>query len=246
MPNEAVHRIGGKQRPPPGDLVVKHMKKIITIIFLFLFPLSAYSLSDREAFELLSQKSKEIKKFPFHVYIIYRYADFQGAPLPISSYGFFAPAYKDLMDTEQPDEIFATYQFSQGKRWRCFLLRVPGMYAVEAIDIWVFDTERSTWWQKPFRIAESWGDAGYSIDVQSWIEHVNKDSWLDIIVRTLERDIDLEIPEAPETIKKKDAIFIWDKDHFRDASPEYLPKMKLDQYLFKEHGYQDLGPGINN
>jgi hypothetical protein len=178
----------------------------------------------------------EIKEFPFHVYVMPDYAGFQGIPLPISSYAFFLSAYEVFRGDEQPGELFATFHFSQGARWKCFLLRVPGMYAIEAIDIWVFDTETSKW-QKPMKIAESWGDAGYSIRIQAWIDDVNKDGHYDIVVRTLETDIDLEDPKTPTTSKRNDAIFIWDKDHFKDVSREYLPKIKLKKYQFKEYRY---------
>jgi hypothetical protein len=213
------------------------MKRVITILFICLLPFSAYCLSNRDAYELLSLKSKEIKQFPFHVYIAYDYGEFKGVSLPISMYDFFQPYYEEL-SFKQTDEIFATYQFPQGTRWECFLLRHPNVYASNGISIWVFDREQN-YWQEPIKIAEWWGDAGYSIDVQAWVEDLNRDGWFDIVIRTLEKDINLEDPETTtrETIKKKDSIFVWDKDHFKDESREYLPKMKLDQYRFKEHEY---------
>jgi hypothetical protein len=107
------------------------------------------------------------------------------------------------------------------------------MYDSNAISVWIFDKERNVW-QEPMKIAEWWGDAGYSINVQAWVEDVNKDGTLDIIQRTIETNIDLEQPEVPTTTKRKDAVFLWDKDHFRDASREYLPKIKLDKYPLNE------------
>jgi len=195
-------------------------------------------LTDREVFELLSQNSLEIKQFPFQVYITPDYGEFKGVSLPVAAYDYFLPYYKEL-SFKQPDEIFATYKFFQGKRWRCFLLRVPNMYDSNGISLWVFDKEKNSW-QEPIKIAEWWGDAGYSMDVQAWIEDLNKDGWFDIVVRTLETDINLEDPQTPTptTTKKKDTIFIWDKDHFKDASREYLRKMKLHQYRFKEREYK--------
>jgi len=212
---------------------------VIASVISCLLPSTGFPLTNREAYELLIERSIEIKEFPFHVYVMPDYAGFQGVPLPVSSYSFFAPSYEVLKDSNLPGEVFATYHFSQGTRWRCFLLRVPGMYAVEAIDIWIFDTSENKW-QKPMKIAEWWGDAGYSIDVQAWIEDLNKDGWFDIVVRTLETDINWEDPQTPTptNIKKKDTIFIWNKNHFEDASREYLPKIKLDRYRFKKYEYQ--------
>jgi len=102
--------------------VVRHrdMKKIAAIIILCFLPFGAYALTDQEVLDLLSQSSKEIEKFPFHVYVAPGYGGFHGTALPISSYGFFEPFYEELK-YEQPDEIFSTYQFSQGHRWKCFL-----------------------------------------------------------------------------------------------------------------------------
>jgi hypothetical protein len=140
--------------------LIRRLTEAGCLIVLCLLPLSAYCLSDRGAFELLAQKSKRIEKFPFHVYVMPDYTDFEGVSLPVSSYGFFAATYEDLKNTRQPGEIFAIYQFSQGSRWRLFLLRVPGMYAINAIDLWAYDTQENKW-QKPLRIAQSWGDAGY-------------------------------------------------------------------------------------
>lgn len=207
---------------------------LLAAIVALLLPSVGFSLTDGEVFDLLIQRSLEIKKFPFHVYVMPDYAGFQGVPLPVSSYAFFAPIYEVLKSTERPGEIFATFHFSQGTRWKCFLLRVPGMYAIERIDMWVFDTESSKW-QEPIKLAESWGDAGYSISLQAWIENVNKDSLHDIVVKTLETDIDLD---APHPIKRKDTIYVWDKDHFKDGSSEYLRKMKLEKYQFKEYRYE--------
>jgi len=109
------------------------------------------------------------------------------------------------------------------------------MYAIEAIDIWIFDTDKNTW-AKPMKIAEWWGDAGYSIDIQAWIEDVNKDGWLDIVRRTLEENIDLEDPKLPTTTKIQNNVFVWDKDHFKDMSAQYSPKLKLKKYRFNKEG----------
>ncbi len=211
------------------------MKKILIIMILCFLPSWAYSLTDRETFDLLSQRSKEIKKFPFHVYIAPDHTGFKGTALPISTYSFFESVYEVLRDTKQPGEIFATYHFWQGARWKCFLLRVPGLYAIDAIDLWVFDTEQNKW-QKPLRIADWWGDAGYSVDVQAWIEDLNKDGWLDIVRRTLEADIDLENPKHAPSVKIKDTVFIWEKKHFEDATQEYLPRINLKKYKVNEEG----------
>jgi len=199
-----------------------------------LMPSVGGCLTDPEVFDLLSKNSLEIKQFPFHVYIASDYGEFKGVSLPVSAYDYFLPYYEELR-FKQPGEIFATFQFSQGTRWRCFLLRVPGMYAIEAIDIWIFDTEQNTW-QKPMKIAERWGDAGYSIDVQAWIEDVNKDGWFDIVRRTLEKNIDLEDPRLPTTTRTQNNVFVWDKDHFEDVSREYSPQLKFKNYRFNEEG----------
>lgn len=183
-------------------IVVRHMKIISTLIFLFILPCAAYSITDMEALELLTRESKEIKSFPFHVYSIYvrpSYVDFEGVPLPISTYSFFASAYPGLNNTEQQREIFATYQFTQGNQWRCFLLRVPGMYDIHAIDLWIFNINDGTW-QKPLEIADGWGDDGYSIDIQTWIEDIDMDGYLDIVRRTLETDTDWKDPKFAKTI----------------------------------------------
>ena len=193
-------------------------------------------MTDREAFDLLSRESKEIRSFPFHVYIVYFariYVDFEGVSLPVDSYGFFASAYKDLQNADQPGELFATYRFSQGDRWKCFLLRVPGMYATEAIDLWVFDTTKDTW-QKPLRIADAYGDAGYSIVVQAWIEDLDNDGYLDIVRRTIETNTDLESTNSPTTEGKTEAVFLWKQDQFKDFTKEYLPMINLNKYRFKD------------
>jgi|OpeIllAssembly_1097287.scaffolds.fasta_scaffold438177_3 hypothetical protein len=113
------------------------MTTFIATIILCLLPFSTYALTDKEVFELLSKESKQVTNDPFHVYISRDYDDFEGSPLPISAYSFFASEYTDLKDAKEPGEIFATYQFTQGSRWKCFLLRVPGMYAIDDIDIWI-------------------------------------------------------------------------------------------------------------
>jgi hypothetical protein len=109
------------------------------------------------------------------------------------------------------------------------------MYDSNAISLWVFDKEKNNW-QEPIKIAEWWGDAGYSIDVQAWIEDLNKDGWFDIVRRTLETDICLEDPKVPTTIKREDSVFVWVQHHFKDTSREFLPKMRLEKHRFNEEG----------
>ena len=39
------------------------------------------------------------------------------------------------------------------------------------------------------KIAEAWGDAGDAIDVQGWIEDINKDGRFDVVRRTMKIDM---------------------------------------------------------
>ena len=215
------------------------MKTLFAFIMIcLLLPCAGYGLSDREAFELLMNTSIQAKP-PIHVYVApdYNkdnrpdYGAVQGTSLPVSSYQFFGTAYEELKTFDQPGEIYAVSHFSLGSRWLCFLLRVPGMYAPEAIDIWVFDTEKNKW-LKPLRIAEWWGDAGYEIDTQAWIRDVNKDGLYDIVRRTIETDTDLEDPKSPQTKKRHDDVLLWDKGRWRKASPESLTKIGGSKYKF--------------
>ena len=197
-----------------------------------------WCVSDVEIFELLSGKSKEVTGFPFHVFVAPDHAGFEGTALPVSSYGFFQPFYGEL-EYAQPDEIFATYQFPQGRRWKCFLLRVPSKYESDAIDLWIFDRKRGTW-QKPIRMAERWGDAGYSKDTQAWIEDLSRDGRPDIIVRTVEKDVDLENPKASAVIKTKNTVFIWEKGRFIEKTRKYWPRIDLSKYTLNEKARSSL------
>jgi hypothetical protein len=213
------------------------MKKLIALIILILIPVSGYCLTDKEVFDLLKEKSKQVGTFLVHVYTTPDFSKvppdrgpFSGTALPITSYGFFASAYPELRESDQPDEILATYEFSQGSRWRCFLLRAPGVYAVDAVDLWVFDTVTNKW-QKPLRVADSWGDAGEEFDIQSWIGDINNDGKRDIVRRTLRTYQDPADPASKvKIVERKTSAFIWDKDHFRDDSRRYLPKLDLKRY----------------
>lgn len=89
----------------------------------------------------------------------------------------------------------------------------------------------------PIKIAEEWGDEGYTINVQAWIEDINKDGRLDIVIRSLEKDMDLTDPQNPTTIKEKNTVLIWAEDHFKDATGEFLPKLNLNEYQFKEETF---------
>jgi hypothetical protein len=213
------------------------MKKllIILIVLIYLLPSTGECLSHLEVFTILSKHSSEINSFPFHVYIEpENYTGFKGIALPITAYEYFQPFYSDL-SFKQPNEIFATYKFSQGTRWECFLLRVPNMYTSNGISLWIFDKENNIW-QKPFKIAESWGDAGYSIEVEAWIEDINNDGWLDVVLRTIEISTaaDWVPPDFEETTKTLDRILIWEKNHLEDLSIKYLPKIDLNKYQFFE------------
>ena len=144
-----------------------------------------------------------------------------------------------MKNAEFPGEIFAIFQFSQGTCWRCFLLRVPGMYSSDQIDLWMFDTEKKQW-MAPMKIAEAWGDAGDAIDVQGWIEDINKDGRFDVVRRTMKIDMHI-YDDKPHTTKKiTNEVFTWDKDHFKDASKEYSSRLKFNKYIFKENNASSI------
>ena len=215
------------------------------ILISFLFPVTVNALTDLEIYKLLAEKSEEIKAFPFHVYIPItkdhppQYGIFQGKELPISTYSFFAQiSYYNLKDSQEPGELFATYKFSQGNHWKSFLLRVPGMYGAAQIDLWVFDTKNEKW-LKPHQLAEFWGDAGYSIDVQTWIDDLNKDGVLALVSRTLETDVNLDDPNNPEEIKRTEHVYIWEKDRFKDETKKYLPKLDLEKYKLYKFNFNE-------
>ncbi len=196
-------------------------------------------MSDQEVFNLLSKNSIKAE-IPIHVYIKsvkiekdWDYSPFNGTPLPVSSYSYFKKYYEQLENAEQQGELFAVYQFSQGTRWHCFLLRVPGMYSIDQIDLWVYDKE-NTLWLPPFKVAEEWGDAGEAIDIQGWIEDINRDGSFDIVRRTLETDMHLYDAKPRTTGKYKNEVFLWEKDRFKDASSEYVNKIKFKKYRFKK------------
>jgi hypothetical protein len=217
------------------------------VIFLIsLLPVTGHALSDREVYDLLSNQSEEIKKFPFNVYISRsedhpNYGVFEGRELPVPSYAFFAriPHY-NLKDRKEAGEIYATFKFSQSDQWKCFLLRVPGMYAIEQIDLWVFDTKNNMWLE-PLMIAESWGDAGEAIDVQGWIVGLSKDGQFHVVRRKMEIDLHIydRTPHATRKITKSE-VFIWDKDHFKDASKEYSNKLDFKKYQFKKNKINNI------
>jgi hypothetical protein len=101
---------------------------------------------------------------------------------------------------------------------------------VSAIDLWVFDTLEGKW-QKPLRIADSWGDAGELFDIQSWIGDIDNDGMPDIVCRTLRTYWDT-------IIERKNSVFIWKKDQFRDESRKYLSKIDLARYRFVNRDIQ--------
>jgi hypothetical protein len=208
-------------------------------MIILLFPLQGFCMSDQEAFNLLMQNSTNVK-MPIHVYVApmnenkeWDYGPFQGIPLPFASYSYFKKYYGQLENAERPEELFATYQFSQGNRWHFFLLRVPGMYSIDQIDLWIYDKEKKQW-LSPFKVAEEWGDAGEAIEVQGWITDINKDGSLNIVRRTLEIDTHLYDSKPRTTRKYKNEVFVWAEDHFKDVSKEYANKLKLNKYRFKK------------
>ena len=201
------------------------MGKIISIIFLCLLPLASYGISDSEAFRMLSQKSQQIKSFPFKVD---NSQTFQGLALPASSYKYFSTEYGWFKANSDPDQLFATYKFSKGKRWQFFLLRGPGQYLdINQIDLWIFDTNKNRW-HKPLTVAESWGDAGYSVDVRSWIVLINKNNTFYIIRRTFWEDMGLQSQIPNTTNGIKDELFVWEKDQLRKKNTNFLSKEKIE------------------
>ncbi len=215
------------------------IKKYVVLIILLFLPVQGFCISDQEAFNLLLQNSIKAS-IPIHVYVKserkdkdWDYGPFQGKPLPVSTYSYFKKFYTQLENAEQPGELFAVYEFSQSTRWHCFLLRVPGMYSIDQIDMWVYDKEKKQW-LSPFKIAEEWGDAGEEIDVQGWIEDFNNDGSLDIVRRTLETDMHLYDSKPRTTQKYTNEVFVWERDHFINASKEYSKKLKFGKYRFKK------------
>ncbi len=107
------------------------------------------------------------------------------------------------------------------------------MYFVAQIDLWVFDTKKEKW-LKPLPLAEYWGDAGYEIDAQTWIEDLNKSGFLDLVTRIEEKETNLDDPNYPEEMKRTEHIYIWEKDRFKEETEKYIPKLDLKKYeLYK-------------
>jgi|OpeIllAssembly_1097287.scaffolds.fasta_scaffold438177_2 hypothetical protein len=72
--------------------------------------------------------------------------------------------------------------------------------------------------------------------MQSWLEDLNKDGKADIVLRILDIDDNIEEPKLGTTTKKKNFVYVWEKDHFQDTTRKYLPKINFEKYRFNEKG----------
>ncbi len=106
-----------------------------------------------------------------------------GKPLDQAAHLYFRQYYPEIRYPKNPDfDVYATRRINVGPGLIGYLLRVPGMYNVSTIDLWVYDSQRSAW-RPPVELADHWGDAGEVYEAQAWLVDLKGDGYRDVVKR---------------------------------------------------------------
>ena len=100
---------------------------------------------------------------------------------------------------------FACFKFKLTDNKTGLIIRRPSQYSETAIDLYTWDNlaKKVT---NIINLADAFGDEGWHFVQDAWIEDVNKDNQLDIVIRKKEFDQDLD---DPTKISRSDTSFVF-------------------------------------
>jgi len=141
----------------------------------------------------MTRQSRRVASDTLFVYSpdLSHFSDYLGLPIDTTFYSLFQAFYPEL-GLERPElELWATDRLTIAPGRIGYLLRVPGMYDPTAIDLWVYDARRERF-AAPIRMAEEWGDAGYSTELVGWLVDLNGDGHPDLVTRRYRSRADIQ------------------------------------------------------
>ncbi len=153
----------------------------------------------------------EIKYQDLHIYTppydISDHSDkFDGKQIDRSFYPFLV--FDNHINPTEIDTFyhyFACCKFKLTDNKTGLIIRRPSQYSETAIDLYTWDNlaKKVT---NIINLADAFGDEGWHFVQDAWIEDVNKDNQLDIVIRKKEFDQDLD---DPTKISRSDTSFVF-------------------------------------
>ena len=123
--------------------------------------------------------------------------------------GFFEPFYP----LSQGADVFAVGWLSIGPGFDGFVLRVPSRYSSSALDMWTYDLKAKQW-LRPWTIADAFGDAGWSFQMDAWLVDRDADGYRDVMQHRIDEDIDLEVESAASKVVADSAYWTFFQSSF--------------------------------
>jgi hypothetical protein len=129
--------------------------------------------------------------------------------------------YLELRNNINPEEIdtfnhfFACYKFKLSNNKTGLIIRRPSQYSETAIDLYTWDRiEKKV--TNIINLSDAFGDEGWHFVQDAWIQDVNSDNKLDVIIRKKELDYDLD---EPTNISHSDTsiVFLGDGKTFKQS-----------------------------
>ena len=124
---------------------------------------------------------------------------------------FFAPFYP----LDQGPDVFAVGWLSIGPGFEGFVLRVPSRYSATELDMWTYDL-KGKHWLRPWTIADAFGDAGWSFQMDAWLVDRNADGYRDVLQHRTDEDWDLEDESAGAKVVADSAYWTFFQSSFSD------------------------------
>ena len=134
-----------------------------------------------------------------------RFDKYDGKQIDRSLYKFLVfDNYINPTEVDTFYHYFACFKFKLSDSKTGLIIRRPSQYSETAIDLYTWDNlEKKV--TNIINLADAFGDEGWYFVQDAWIEDVNADNYLDIVVRKKEFDQDLD---EPSNIKRSDTSFV--------------------------------------
>lgn len=206
------------------------MRKLIIILTILGLTQSCSDNSTKQTVDnsVIDNSEAFLKLFPeieskdLHVYTppydtSNRVDKYDGKQIDRSFYNFLVfDNYINPTEIDTFYHYFACFKFKLSDNKTGLIIRRPSQYSETAIDLYTWDNS-SKKVTNIINLADAFGDEGWYFVQDAWIEEVNADNYLDIVVRKKEFDQDLE---EPSNITRSDTsfVFLGDNKTFKQSN----------------------------
>jgi len=185
------------------------------LIIIVLFSCNQHKKAEITKIEAITDDSEaflslfpEIMDQELHVYTPFegRQGDlFEGKVIDSTFYKYFT-FEEYYIPQNNYYRLYSCYKIKLNDNETGLIVRSPSQYSETAVDLLIWDNQNKRIKRKE-SLADSFGDEGWYFVKDAWLKDLNKDKYVDIIIRKMEYDIDLD-----DTIKApiiKDSLFVY-------------------------------------